>query len=88
MAGCAAAGLLASSVASAEVTISSKATQNMTCSDGVCIATAKKAVLNVTDLANMLMGGDVTVRSDSIAPDIKFDAAMSWTSTYRLILDS
>ena len=47
-----------------------------------------QAVLNVDDLANMLTGGDVTVESGSLAQDIEIDAALSWTSTHRLTLDS
>ena len=47
--------------ASADVTISAAATQNMTCTAGVCAPTASDAVLNVTDLENMLASGNVTV---------------------------
>jgi hypothetical protein len=72
----------------AAVQVSTKPTENMTCSQGVCSPTAKKAVLNVTDLANMLASGDVTVRSGSLAHDIDINAALSWTSTSRLTLDS
>src|SRR6185437_10551964 len=82
-------GLFAfSAVARADVKISSKPTQNMTCTGGVCSPTAKKAVLNVTDLTNMLGNSDVTVKSDNVAQDIEVDASLSWTSTYRLTLDS
>ena len=80
--------LLGMSVARADVAISTRPTQNMTCSGGVCTPTAKKAVLNVGDLANMLASGDATVQSGSIAQDIEIDAALSWTSTHRLTLDS
>src|SRR4051812_16633046 len=72
----------------AAVVISSGATQNMSCSAGVCTPTAKKAVLNVGDLANLLAAGDVKVVSDSAAKDIQFSAPLSWTSTSRLTLDS
>ena len=72
----------------ASVEISTKPTQNMTCSGGVCSPTAKKAVLNVTDLANMLTGSDTTVTSGSLALDIEIDGALSWTSTQRLTLDT
>jgi len=74
--------------AQADVVISSKATANMSCSGGICSPTAKKAILNVTELANMLAGGDVTVQSGSLAQDIVIDAALTWTSTHRLTLDS
>jgi hypothetical protein len=80
--------LCATSAAQAALEISSKATSNVTCSSGVCTATAKKAVLNVSDLANMLASGDVTVASGGTAQDIEIDAALSWTSSHRLTLDS
>jgi hypothetical protein len=48
--------------AKADVSISNKPTQDMTCDAGVCTATAKKAVLNVGDLQNMLASGDATVK--------------------------
>jgi len=83
-----AAALFISSSADAAVVISSKATKNMTCANGVCTPTRAKAVLNVTDLANMLASGDVKVISDSRALDINFAESLSWTSTSRLTLDS
>src|ERR1043166_8981040 len=83
-----AAALFTPSSADAAVVISSKPTKNMTCSNGVCTPTKAKAVLNVTDLANMLSSGDVKVVSDSKALDIDFAASLSWTSTSRLTLDS
>jgi hypothetical protein len=71
----------ACSQAHAALEISAKATGNVTCSAGVCTATAKKAVLNVTDLANMLASADVTVQSGTLAQDIEINAALTWTST-------
>ena len=47
--------------ANATVTISSAATQNMTCSGGVCAPTAADANLNVADLQNLLASGSVEV---------------------------
>lgn len=85
---CAAAVFCFAANGHAALEISGKATSNVTCSPGVCTATAKKAILNVTDLANMLTAGDVAVKSGSIAQDIDIDAALSWTSTSRLTLDS
>jgi hypothetical protein len=86
---CATAALAAGALPSwAAVVISTGATKNMSCSAGVCTPTAKKAVLNVTDLANLLAAGDVKVVSDSAAVDIQFAAPLSWTSTGRLTLDS
>ncbi|HEX3942755.1 MAG TPA: hypothetical protein VHW69_01590 [Rhizomicrobium sp.] len=74
--------------AQASVTISDKPTSNMNCSGGVCTPTAKKANLNVTDLANLLAAGDTRVIADSAPKDIEFKAPLSWTSTGRLTLDS
>ena len=73
--------LLMSSAADAAVVISSKPTKNMSCSGGVCTPTKAKAVLNATDLANMLVSGDVKVVADSKAVDIDFAESLSWTST-------
>ena len=72
----------------ASVKISTKPTQNMTCSGGICTPTAQKAVLNVADLAGMLSSGDVKVTSGSIAMDIDIKATLSWVSASRLTLDS
>ena len=80
--------LFAATAANATVEISKKPTSNMTCSGGVCTPTAKDAVLNVSDLATMLSGGDVTIQSASIAPDIVVKAALSWTSANRLTFDA
>lgn len=80
--------LICSSAAHAAVTISDKPTSNMNCTGGVCSPTAKKANLNVTDLANMLASGDTKVVADTAARDIDFKAPLSWTSTSRLTLDS
>jgi len=42
--------LLACAAAQADVSISNKPTQNMSCDAGICTATAHQAVLNVNDL--------------------------------------
>ena len=55
------AALLAATSAQASVQISADPTQNMNCTGGVCSPTAKNAVLNATDLANMLATVDVKV---------------------------
>src|SRR5436190_4131061 len=78
---------VACSAARADITISNKPTENMTCSGGVCTATAKKAVLNASDLANMLASGDATVKS-GIAKSIRVDQLLSWETTSRLTLDA
>ncbi|HTT98092.1 MAG TPA: GLUG motif-containing protein [Rhizomicrobium sp.] len=84
----AAAAILDASAANAAIEISTKPTANMNCSGGVCMPTARKAVLNVTDLAAMLATGDVTIKSDASSKDIEIDAALSWTSAQRLTLDA
>ena len=81
-------GLAGQTAAWASVKISKKPTQNMSCSGGVCSPTAKKAVLNVNDLAQLLAGGNATIKSGQLAQDIEIDAALSWTSTNRLTLDA
>ena len=73
--------------ASAALKISSKPTQNVSCAAGMCTATAKKAVLNVGDLASMLATGNLKVASGNQAQDIEIDATLSWTSAHRLTLD-
>src|SRR4051794_37816335 len=82
------AALAFSTAARADLSISNKPTQNMSCDAGVCMATAKKAVLNVGDLQTMLGGGDVTVTTGSIAKDIEIAQPLTWSSTSRLTLDA
>jgi hypothetical protein len=71
------------SPARAEVVISTKPTQNMNCNAGVCMPTAKNAVLNVGDLTDMLAAGDLTVRTgngDGTAAAITITDGFSWTT--------
>jgi hypothetical protein len=79
---------LASAPAHANLTISTASTSNVTCSGGVCSATASNAVLNVTDLTNLLASGDVTVKSTNKAVDIVIADTFSWVSANGLTLDS
>jgi len=74
--------------AQAAINISTQATQNMSCSAGVCTATAQKAYLNVNDVTNMLAAGDLKVVSAAGAEDIHIQAPFSWTSLSRLTLDA
>jgi len=74
--------------AHAEVTISKKSTKNMNCSAGVCRPTAKNAVLNVDELANMLTASDVKVIADKKAQDIDVVSPLTWVTTTRLTLDA
>jgi hypothetical protein len=77
--------------AQADVTISSAATQNMTCSGGICTPTAAKAVLNAGDLQTMLSSGNVSVSTTGSgvqATNIKVSAAVAWSSAKVLTLDA
>jgi hypothetical protein len=85
------AALVLSTAAQADVTISTAATQNMSCSGGVCGPTAKKAVLNVGDLETMLASGNVevtTTGSGVQADNIVVDDALSWSAASALTLDA
>jgi hypothetical protein len=82
---------LAQSSAVADVTISSDATQNMSCSGGICAPTAKKAVLNVGDLETLLASSAVTVTTTNSgvqAMNIVVSAPLGWSSTNRLAFQS
>lgn len=87
-AGVALSSMLLAASAHAALTISTEATQNVSCSGGVCAATAADAVLNVTDLTNMLTSSALTIQSGSLAQDIVVNAPFSWTSANALTLDS
>jgi hypothetical protein len=78
----------AANAAHASVEISSAPTSGISCSAGVCAPTAKKAVLNTTDLANMLAASDVKVTTGSGAVTITVTSSFSWTSASRLTLDA
>ena len=84
---------LAFSAASAHgaVIISSDATQNMSCSNGVCAPMAANAVLNAGDLETLLASGNVAVVTAGQgvqAKDIKVKAAVTWSSGSVLTLDA
>jgi len=77
--------------ANADVTISTAQTENMTCGNGVCAPTARTAVLNASDLENLLASGDVevtTTGSRAQASNIEVAAALSWSTTSALALDA
>src|SRR6185295_1549684 len=89
LAGSAAALVLGASIAQADVSISSKATQNMSCVSEVCTPTARDAVLNTGDLTNMLAAGDLTVQSgngDGTAAGITVADRFGWTNSSSLTL--
>src|SRR5436853_2687270 len=75
----------------ADVVISSDPTSNMSCSGGVCAPTATDAVLNVTDLENLLGSGNATVTTTGAgvqANNIHIAAAFSWSAANSLTLDA
>ncbi|HEX4078445.1 MAG TPA: hypothetical protein VHX61_06185, partial [Rhizomicrobium sp.] len=78
--------------AQADVVVSSAATQDMSCSNGVCAPTATDAVLNVSDLETMLASGNVEVTTTGSgkvqANNIDVDAALSWSTANMLSLDA
>lgn len=83
--------IIASSVSTAQAAlqISNKQTKNMSCSDGVCQAVDADAVMNVGDLAAMLVSSDVQVVTDGeFAQDIDVTAPVAWASTHALTIES
>jgi hypothetical protein len=86
------AATVASAPAHAAVKISSAATQNMSCSEGVCTPSAANAVLNVGDVETMLAAGDLTIETAGSggvqAKDIVVDATLSWSNQSGLTLDA
>jgi hypothetical protein len=77
-----------STSAQADISISTKPTQNMSCVSRICTATAQKAVLNVGDLQTMLASGDVSVKTGGVALNIEIIAPLTWASLSRLALDA
>jgi hypothetical protein len=84
----AAALILSSSAAQAYLMIMPDDTDNVTCSNGICTATARKACISVADLQAMLADGDVTLVPGAIGKDIQVRAGFTWSSGHRLIFDS
>jgi hypothetical protein len=83
----------ATGAAPAAVTISTSATQNMTCSGGTCTPTAANAVLSVGDLQTMLASSNVTVNTGTGSlpaqvEDIFVTASFNWASANSLTLDA
>jgi hypothetical protein len=77
--------------ASADVVISTDPTSNMSCVGGVCAPTKTRAVLNVTDLENLLASGNVrvvTTNGGVQANNIDITAAFSWSAANSLTLDA
>lgn len=83
--------MFSASSARAAVTISTAATQNMSCQGGVCMPTAVDAVLNINDVETFLAQGSLkvtTTGSGVQAKDIVVDSAFSWSSASGLTLDA
>jgi hypothetical protein len=70
------------------IAISTKATKNVSCSEGVCTPTAATAILNVSELNRLLVAGNVTIATSAVAPDIFINAPFSWTSANALTLQA
>jgi GLUG motif-containing protein len=84
-----AATLAGTAASHAAVTISTAATSNMSCASGVCTPTAANAVLNVTDLENMLASANLTVNTGgATATDIDVAAPITWVGAFGLTLDA
>ena len=82
---------LAAAPAHAAVTISSAATQNMSCSGGICAPTAKSAILNVGDLESLLASGNATVTTTGTgvqANDIHIRTALGWANSSTVSLEA
>ncbi|HEX3431476.1 MAG TPA: hypothetical protein VHT03_11375 [Rhizomicrobium sp.] len=71
-----------------ELSISSAYTKNLSCSNGVCTATARNAVLNVDDLTNQLGSGDVKVATGGATDDIRVETSFGWSGAGLLTLDA
>jgi len=79
--------------AGAAVTVSTKPTKNIACNaDYVCTPSKTDAVLNATDLANMLAVSSVVISTSPaaspIATDIVIGAPVTWSTASLLTLDS
>jgi hypothetical protein len=86
------AAIAASAPADGAVTISTAATQNMNCSLGVCEPTAKKAVLNASNLENDISEfGNLTVTTTGNgveANNIVVNAAFASPDSTSLMLEA
>jgi hypothetical protein len=82
--------VLACSTAQADLSISNKPTQNMSCNAGVCTPTAIGANLNTDDLVNLLAIGDLDVTTDGTpyTQNIEVSDGFSWSNTSKLALIS
>ena len=85
----AAASFIASGgAAMASITISGGTTTNMSCSSGVCSATASKAVLNAASVEAMLAAGDLTIETGTKTTDIIVASKLTWSNASTLELSA
>lgn len=70
----------------ASLVISSRPTQGVECASGVCTATERNAVLNVTDLTSFLAESGLSVESGRLAKNIVVAARLRLASTNMLTL--
>ena len=79
--------MLAQAQAKADFTISESPTQNVSCTNGNCSATAGSANLNVAQLHVLLAAADTTLQS-GYASNIVFDASLRWSSGHALTVSA
>ncbi|HEY5237703.1 MAG TPA: hypothetical protein VIJ62_04920 [Rhizomicrobium sp.] len=70
------------------IVISKDPTQNVACALGTCTAMAADAVLNASELHEMLTHADMTVSTGSLAQDIEFNANFKWINHHTLTLSA
>ena len=84
-------GLVIPLAANADVVVSGDATQNMSCTAGVCTPLSEDAVLNLTDLENLLAAGNVTISTTGQgveAENVDIDAEFGWSNGSGLVIDA
>ncbi|HEY1708516.1 MAG TPA: GLUG motif-containing protein [Rhizomicrobium sp.] len=72
----------------AALTISTAATNGVTCTSGVCKANSADAVLNVKDLTTLLGTTNVKIVAEKAQADIDITAAVIWATPHKLTLDA
>jgi hypothetical protein len=72
--------------ASADLSIAKRVTKNVSCTGGSCVATSRNAVMNVTDLQNLLASQPTVSLDAGPAKNIAVNAALTWTSANALSL--
>lgn len=80
--------LCLSGAADAQLVVSNAATSGVSCSGGLCTTSTAKAVLNVTQLQNLLASSDVQLKPGALSQSIAINAAVFWSSAHRLTLDA